>query len=88
MIDPFFFQWQKRLIRWRLFKYAIIFLFIGLFIGVGLGMAWRIAQVEPDHHAKIEKMQNTINYYRKNWTPIKEKIEVKSKSGAGQKKGK
>ena len=88
MNDPFFFKWQKRIINWRLFKYAIIFLFIGLFIGVGLGQWWRIAQVEPEHHAKIEKMENIINYYRKNWTPIREKVEVKSKQELGPKRGK
>ena len=78
-MDEWYFKWQKEFIRLKLFKYAITFLFIGLFIGIGLGMAWRIAQVEPGHRAEVKALKERIDHYRNHWTPIREKEVLKSK---------
>ena len=70
-MEEIWFRGQKKIIIKKLIKCAIIFLFIGLFIGVGLGMAWRIKQVEPEKDAKIQAQKKIIENYQKNWTPIR-----------------
>lgn len=88
MQEIYYLQGQRKIIRRKLFKFSIYFLIVGLFVGVGLGMAWRMAQERPEmqaQQAKIQNLQKTIEYYRSNWTPIKQKEILKSKEGAGKK---
>lgn len=88
-MDHLWFKGQVKIIRRMIAKWSFIFFLIGLFVGTGLGMAWRMKHIEPEREAKIEDLRKKINYYQENWTPIKTKEIVKPKQDAGQsKKGK
>jgi hypothetical protein len=83
IMDEFWIQGQRKIIRKKLFKCAVGFLFTGFLVGIGLGEWWRITKIEPQHQAEmkliqenhqteIKLLQKRINDYRENWTPIKQ----------------
>ena len=76
MEELIYLEGQRKIIRRKLFRFSAFFLAIGLFIGCGLGYAWRMKQIAPEKEmqiAKIQKLEETIKYYRNHWTPIKQK---------------
>ena len=78
-MEEFWFKGQRKIARKKMIKAFIYGALIFLFIGIGLGQWWRIAQVEPGHRAEVKALKERIDHYRKAWTPIKEKEVLKGR---------
>ena len=81
-MDEIWFSGQRKIIRWKMVKAFLMGGLIFFLIGTGWGMYWRYLQTHDENEARISKLQGQIDHYRKAWTPIREKVEVKSKQGA------
>ncbi len=75
---------QEREERWNIFKIIIASVCIALFMGVGLGYAWRMIQVEDDHKQEVKRLEKRIEYYQNSWKPIEQKIGVQKRSLKGK----
>ena len=76
-MEEFFFKGQRKIIRKKLIRVAIYFLFIGLFLGVGFGQWWRMKQVEPGYEYQLSELKKKIDFYRENYVPIRPNKEKK-----------
>lgn len=82
--DPYkyYLPGQKKIFRWKLFRFLLTFLAIGWMVGIVCGYAWRYVQVEPTRDKEITSLKEQVDHYKNHWSPNRE-LEVKA---SGRKK--